>query len=222
MKKLRGAILVLVATVLAYCSKPLESNCGGEDFLIPLPVAGLPADGRVQLGDTIFLHYSLPLRAINLSTGGLPTDLSRFRRFLVATSMIRYDTVTVQPFRLATANGLGDFIYSSPHTTINLTNRRANDPTFRFYLAQRGDSMIASIRIIPRRRGIFAVVLGQGIIEDAICRADLHLRYASGSVGANMENFRNFVGVRSGVAFGRPEFTDEALGSEESRFIFVY
>lgn len=222
MRTAKEITVLLIMTALPFCTKPLESNCGGQDYLIPSPVTISATNGRVRLGDTIFLYYSLPLQATNLATGGLTADLSRFRRFSIATSVIRYDTASAQPLRLSTANGKSDFNYSSPHTTVSIMNQRDNDPTFRFFLIRRGDSMIASIRIMPRRKGIFAFVLGQGIIEDAICRADLDLRFASGSIASDMENFRNFTGVRAGDAFGRPELSDDALGSERSRFIFVY
>lgn len=194
-------LLLSLSCLFVGCKPEIPDNCDGGEYRLLMPVVTSHPLGVVKVGDTISVHFSLGLRSYNFSSNS-EVSVDRFKKFLAGLGMIRFDSVGISGARVSAVDAKDDFLYTSPNTAIDLRDRGTRDNVVRFYLRKAQDSLKATLLLIPKRAGVFDMIIPDGIIEDAFCWTFMRANILNVSAVQNVKNFEMATGLKLDDVFG--------------------
>jgi len=181
------------ALILVGCKPEIPDNCEGQ-YSFKRPYITSHPLGVVKVGETITIEISLPMDDYNYSSDSI-VNISRFKKVLCGFNVHQCLLDSTNPAEIVTVGAKNEFKYSSPNVRLDFTEGVSGRNRVRFYLRKDEKKFVATVNIIPLKKGMFFIGLLSGLIEDAFCKADVFCYFGNIDPTLGLEKIEKHFGI---------------------------
>lgn len=173
------------------CKPEIPDNCEGE-YTFKREYHTSHPNGRIKIGDTVSISTSLPIDVYNFSSDSI-VNINRFNKVLCGFTIEQYLPDSSNGVGIKSQNAKTDFNYLSQNVNLDFTEGIGGRSRVRYYLKKNDSVFIANIKIIPKKKGDFAINLLSGVIEDAFCGAGIHFFFNEEVAFISLNNYKSIL-----------------------------